>query len=140
MSKRIKSKTIKKQRASTASPSFVKFDDEKTRYELLDPLFLEGVAKVLTFGAIKYSANNWLKCLSVMRYFGALQRHLWKWALGYDLDEETKISHLYHAGCCLMFMIGLLYRNPKCDDRMLVDKDLSCINLQQPNKPKKKKK
>jgi len=119
--------------------NFIKFDFGKVRFELLDPLFVEGTAKVLTFGADKYCDHNWIRCQSVMRYFGAINRHLWKWALGYDLDEETRLSHLYHASCCLMFMIGMLHRNPKCDDRVLVDKDLSALNLMT-EKPKKKKK
>ena len=132
-------KVIQEQRAKADFSKFVKFDNEKIRYELLDPLMLEGISKVLTFGAKKYCDHNWIKCDSVMRYFGAIMRHLWKWAFGYDNDDETRINHLYHAGCCLMFMIGLLYRNPKADDRVLVDKELSCINLMQPNKPKKKR-
>ena len=126
-------KNIKKKRTNADFSQFVKFDDEKIRYELLDPLLLEGIAKVLTFGSKKYSDHNWIKCNSVMRYFGAIMRHLWAWARGEDLDPETNIHHLYHAGCCLMFMCGLLMRNKESDDRVLVDKDISKINLKQPN-------
>lgn len=120
MSKGKISDEIKRQRETADFSSFVKFDDEKIRYELLDPLFLEGISEVLTFGAKKYNDNNWLKCNSVMRYFGAIMRHLWAFAAGEDNDKETGINHLYHAGCCLMFMIGLFLRKKETDDRRLV--------------------
>ena len=100
---------------------FVKFDTDKVRYELLDPLFLEGIAKVLTFGAKKYCDHNWIKCDSIMRYFGATMRHLWAFARGEDNDEETGINHLFHAGCCLMFLSGLFMRKKSSDDRTLVN-------------------
>lgn len=131
-------KEIEELRKKANFDSFVKFDEEKIRYELLDPLFLEGIAKVLTYGANKYCDHNWIKCTSAMRYFGALMRHMWAWANGEDNDKETGISHLAHAGCCLMFMYGLLRRNKSTDDRVLVDKELIEINIIQPNKPKKK--
>jgi len=132
-------KVILEKRAKADFSNFVKFDDEKIRYELLDPLFLEGISEVLTFGARKYCDHNWLKCNSVMRYFGAIMRHLWAWAKGEDNDQETGINHLFHAACCLMFMIGLVMRNKKSDDRVLVDKDINEINFIQPNKPNGKR-
>jgi len=132
-------KEIEELRKKSNFNKFVKFDTDKIRYELLDPLLLQGISEVLTFGAKKYCDHNWLKCNSVMRYFGAIMRHLWAWARGEDLDPETGIHHLYHAGCCLMFMVGLTMRNKNSDDRVLVDKDISEINLIQPNKPNGKK-
>jgi len=134
MSKKVKSNRKLKEEADF--DKFVKFDNDKIRYELLDPLMLEGISKVLTFGAKKYCDHNWIKCDSVMRYFGALMRHMWAWARGEDYDPETGIEHYYHAGCCLMFMIGLLRRNKKADDRVLVDKQIEDIKIIQPNKPK----
>ena len=130
-------KEIEKLRKEADFNKFVKFDNDKIRYELLDPLFLEGISEVLTFGAKKYCDHNWLKCDSVMRYFGAIMRHLWAFAAGEDNDKETGINHLYHAGCCLLFMQGLFRRNKKADDRVLINKQIKDINIIQPNKPKK---
>ena len=42
----------------------VKFDQNKTRYDLLPPEFLESTAKILGFGANKYGERNWEKGMS----------------------------------------------------------------------------
>lgn len=82
-----------------------KFDGGKLEYGLLPPLALEEVVKVLTFGAQKYDRDNWQKVPdSKRRYFDALQRHVWAWKRGEQLDPESGIHHLAHAMCCLMFL------------------------------------
>lgn len=86
-------------------PTFVKHDAEKTMHYLVDPEFVDGLAKVLTHGAKKYSPDNWKNCTQPFaRYYSALQRHLTQFALGFTEDEETGLSHLYHAACCLQFL------------------------------------
>ena len=82
-----------------------KFDGGKLQYGLLPPLALEETVKVLTFGAQKYEPDNWKVVPdSKRRYFDALQRHLWAWKAGEQNDQETGLSHLAHAMCCLMFL------------------------------------
>ena len=54
-------KSIEEKREKADFTGFVKFDDEKFRYELLDPLFLHGIAEVLTFGAKKYNDRRLVK-------------------------------------------------------------------------------
>lgn len=82
-----------------------KFDGGKLEYGLLPPLALEETVKVLTFGAQKYERDNWQKVPdSKRRYFDALQRHVWAWKSGEQLDPESGIHHLAHAMCCLMFL------------------------------------
>lgn len=98
--------------------SGVKHDQGKTRYELLPPEFLEAVASILTFGAQKYADRNWERGIKYSRVFGALMRHLWAWWRGNNLDDETGKSHLWHAGCCLAFLITYETRNMSgFDDR-----------------------
>ena len=105
-----------------------KDDGGKIRMELLPPELMFSVATILTFGAEKYEARNWEKGMSWGRVFGALMRHLWAWwggkgpttksfLLG-DLDEETGHSHLWHAGCCLAFLIAYEERQIGTDDRL----------------------
>ena len=84
--------------------SGMKFDQAKPKMDLVTPEFIEGVAKVLTFGAEKYDAWNWAKGIQFSRVYAAAQRHLNEWKKGNDFDEETGLSHLYHAACCLMFL------------------------------------
>lgn len=81
-----------------------KYDQDKTPYDLLDVYFLEGIAEVLKFGANKYEEHNWRKGIKYSRVFSALMRHLWNFWRGERVDPETGLHHLYHAGCCLMFL------------------------------------
>ena len=91
------------QKAEVAS----KFDGGKVMLELLPWEALIEIAKVLTFGAGKYGAHNWRGTgLSYSRLLGAALRHLSAWAMGEDRDKETGLSHLAHAGCCILFLLS----------------------------------
>lgn len=108
---------------STAPESFMKNDQGKPAYHLLMPEFLDGIATVLEFGARKYEPNNWARGAEWSRYFAALQRHMWAWWGGEDNDPETGLSHLYHAGCCLMFLGSYMERGLGDDDRFISELD-----------------
>lgn len=83
----------------------LKYDDGKLEYGLLPPLALKATVDVLTFGANKYKRDNWKYVDdSKRRYFDALQRHLWAWKEGEEIDPESGKHHLAHAMCCLMFL------------------------------------
>ena len=98
-----------------------KQDGGKLEYGLLPPLALEETVKVLTFGAQKYERDNWQKVPdSKRRYFDAMQRHVWAWKQGEQIDEESGIHHLAHAMCCMMF----LYEH---DIKYTVDDEVSHI-------------
>lgn len=94
-----------------------KYDSDKNRLDLLSSTWIEGVGKVLTFGAKKYAAHNWRKGIQTSRLMGAAFRHLFAFNRGEDVDPETGLSHLYHASCCLMFVSELLETKPELDDR-----------------------
>jgi hypothetical protein len=81
-----------------------KLDQDKVHMELLPPESLIGTAQVLTFGAKKYKDRNWEKGINYSRVYGALQRHLNAWFSGEEIDPESGLSHLHHAGCCMMFL------------------------------------
>lgn len=83
----------------------LKYDDGKLPLDLLSPYYLEGTAAILQFGAAKYAAYNWAKGMKWSRVFAALMRHMWKWWGGEEKDSETGMSHLWHASCCLMFLV-----------------------------------
>lgn len=95
----------------------VKFDQGKTRFELLPGDVLYAIGTILTFGAVKYAARNWELGMDWSRCFGALQRHLWSWWQGEDKDPESGHSHLWHAGCMLVFLIAYEIRGVGKDDR-----------------------
>jgi hypothetical protein len=83
----------------------LKFDSDKPAFDLWSPYAIEETAKVLTFGAKKYEAHNWMKGISYSRVFAALLRHLWSWWRGHHKDEESNLHPLAHAMCCLMFLL-----------------------------------
>ena len=95
----------------------LKFDTDKVRMELLSVDFLTEVSKVLTFGAAKYDSHNWRKGFEWSRLYGAALRHLTSHMNGDNLDEESGLSHLSHAACCLMFLIEHEQRQIGTDDR-----------------------
>ena len=89
----------------------------KPRLELLPGAALEQIAEVLTFGAAKYDANNWCRGARWGRYYAALLRHLFAWWRAEDRDAETGLSHLAHAGCCLLFLMEYQRNGWGTDDR-----------------------
>lgn len=112
---------------SPSPPTGRKDDQSKPRPELISPEFIFALSHVLTFGAQKYSDRNWEHGMAWSRVFGAAMRHLWAWwggaapssqsfAFG-PLDEETKFSHLWHAACCIMFLVTYEARLTGDDDR-----------------------
>lgn len=94
-----------------------KDDADKVRLELIPPELLFGVGEILTFGAKKYADRNWEQGMKWSRVYGALMRHLWAWWGGQKVDAETGKSHLWHAGCCIAFLIAYEERNVGEDDR-----------------------
>ncbi len=87
----------------------VKKDTDKTQMYLLPPKALEGIAKIMTYGAKKYNPYNYKlgKGLNWDRLFSACMRHLNAWNSGEDMDPESGENHLFHAGCCIMMLIDL---------------------------------
>lgn len=94
-----------------------KYDQEKPRLDLLDPDAVEGLAKVLTFGAKKYDAHNWRNGIVYSRLMAALHRHLLAIQRGEDFDAESGLPHIDHLGCCWMFLSSLMKTRPDLDDR-----------------------
>lgn len=92
-----------------------KYDNGKPEMYLLPPLAISEVAKVLTYGAKKYSPDNWRRVEGLQeRYTSAGLRHIFADMAGEVADEETSLSHLAHAICCLLF---------KLEDRLLASKE-----------------
>lgn len=94
-----------------------KFDLGKLRWGLLPFDALTGIIKVLEFGATKYGDRNWEEGMDWDRPFNATIRHLTAWYEGENDDEETGHSHLWHAGCCILFLIAYELRGVGHDNR-----------------------
>ena len=86
----------------------LKYDSAKPKMNLLPPKAILEVAKVLTFGAEKYDAENWRKLDDLQnRYTAGALRHIFAHMDGEELDPETNLSHLAHALCCLLFKLEI---------------------------------
>lgn len=94
-----------------------KDDSGKAPWHLLPPDALNHIALVLEYGARKYGDRNWEKGMAWSRPFSALMRHMWAWWRGEDRDPETGLSHLAHAGCCILFLLEYYGRSTGKDDR-----------------------
>jgi hypothetical protein len=105
-----------------------KKDDGKVRIDLIPSEVIFALATILTFGAKKYADRNWEKGILWGRVFAALMRHMWAWWAGKgptsksflfgELDDETKHSHLWHALCCIAFLVAYEERGmTQFDDR-----------------------
>lgn len=94
-----------------------KDDGGKAAHHLIPPELPEAVAAVLAFGAAKYGARNWERGMDWSRPFAALMRHMWAWWRGEASDHETGMSHLWHAACCIAFLLAYEQRKAGVDDR-----------------------
>jgi Domain of unknown function (DUF5664) len=99
-----------------------KYDDGKLAMDLIPPELLTAVASILQYGAQKYEPRNWEKGMSWGRVFAALMRHMWAWWSGQNYDPETRRSHLWHAACCIAFLIAYEQRGVGTDDRPQKDR------------------
>lgn len=86
----------------------IKHDSGKPRVDLVDPKWLLDLARVLGYGAEKYSAHNWRSGLNWSRLYAAAQRHLLAFQSGELNDPESGQSHLLHAACNLMMLYSVL--------------------------------
>ena len=91
----------------------------KPRMTLVPPRALLQVAEVMTYGAQKYSAHNYLRGegLPFSDYLDAAKRHLLAFELGSDTDVESGHAHLAHASCCILMLMEMQSVHPDQDDR-----------------------
>jgi len=104
--------------------SGTKHDDGKVQIGLLPWVALLEVAKVMTFGARKYAAHNWMQGFDWSRLVDSTHRHLMSFQLGVDKDEESGLLHLAHAGCCILFLLTFQLLGLGKDDRYKFEGEL----------------
>lgn len=102
-----------------------KNDSGKLRFDLISPLWEEGLAEIMTGapgvgGAGEYGARNWEQGLLVSRVYAAHRRHINAWIKGEDNDPKSGKSHLFHANACLMFLWAMPQIHPELDDRVAI--------------------
>lgn len=95
----------------------VKHDNGKPDLSHISLTLVEEVARVREFGAKKYSRGNWLKGFKYTRSIAAALRHIFAFSSGEDLDQESGLSHISHAVCCLEHLLNDIKNHPQNDDR-----------------------
>lgn len=76
----------------------------KPQYSLIDYQCLEPMVRVLEFGALKYSRNNWKKGMPISTILDSLIRHVTALNNGEFIDPESGLSHIGHIQCNAMFL------------------------------------
>ena len=94
-----------------------KHDQEKTMLHLIPYEAIEGIGKAMTYGAKKYSEDNWRAGFKWRRLFGSILRHGFAWLSGEDNDKESGLPHLYHMGAGVCMLIAHVDSNLGEDDR-----------------------
>ena len=83
----------------------LKSDDEKLPWDLLPLDALEGIVRVLEFGARKYAPNSWQQVKDARRrYTAAMRRHQVAIDAGETYDSDSLLPHIYHVACNAMFL------------------------------------
>lgn len=101
----------------------LRFNDGKDRLGLIPPFAREQIAKILTYGADKYTVgdvkgdNNWKNGLDWTGVIDSLERHLNKFKACKDYDEETKALHIAHVAVNAIFLTEYHKIAPQKDDR-----------------------
>lgn len=96
-----------------------KYDQGKSRYDLIPPEGLQALADVLTMGAEKYTDRGWeAGTLTFGRVFAAMMRHSWAWFRGEDVDKESNLPHMAHVAWGAFVLITFQSRKIGKDDRV----------------------
>lgn len=87
------------------------------RFDLLPADALRQVAEHYGRGAKKYADRNWELGYDWSLSFGAMQRHLWAFWSGQDVDAETGSHHLAAAAFHCLALLTFADTCPELDDR-----------------------
>lgn len=95
----------------------LRFNEGKTRHDLVPAFAQEQYAKVLTKGAEKYEERNWEKGMDWSKVLASLKRHINRFERGEDFDKETGLLHMAHVMCNAGFLVEYYKIHPSGDDR-----------------------
>jgi hypothetical protein len=85
----------------------MKHDAGKNRLDLMFFGALWEIGRVHTMGAEKYADRNCESGLCYSRVLAAALRHVFKWAVGHKVDEESGLHHLAHAAWGIMMLLHM---------------------------------
>lgn len=97
----------------------IKHDSGKPPCDLLPPMAMLAVSRVLGHGTVEYTRYNWLEDggLQWSRLAAALLRHAFRWLAGQDTDPDSGLPHIAHVACCALMLCEYSERSCGIDDR-----------------------
>lgn len=112
-------------RFAPATAGAVKHDQGKPRTDLMLGPGMLAIGEALAYGAKKYTTparvGDWNyrdgQGLEWSRLLGALTRHLCKFAMRIELDDESGLPHIAHVGACAIMLCNLVIGKQGKDDR-----------------------
>lgn len=87
------------------------------RYDLIPAGPLRTLAELYGRGAEKYEPRNWERGYEWSKSFAALNRHLWQFWSGQELDDETGLPHLASVAWHAFTLLQFCAEHPEFDDR-----------------------
>jgi hypothetical protein len=121
-------KRDEKEESQMGKKDAARFNTGKVRFDLIPPTALEEIAKVYTYGTLKYSDNNWWKAFNWRKdTFSCITRHINKWLRGEKFDDESGLHHLAHAAWNCIALMEFERNNLGKDDRIPY-----CLDLMNP--------
>jgi 5'(3')-deoxyribonucleotidase len=95
----------------------LRFNEGKTRHDLVPIFAQEQYAQVLTKGSEKYAERNWELGMKWSKVLASLKRHTLAFERGEDYDKETGLLHSAHIMCNAAFLTEYYKIYPQGDDR-----------------------
>jgi len=95
----------------------LRYNEGKTRHDLIPQFAQEQYAKVLTKGSEKYAERNWELGMKWSKVTASLKRHTAAFERGEDFDKETGLLHTAHIMCNAAFLTEYYKIYPQGDDR-----------------------
>jgi hypothetical protein len=87
------------------------------RYDLIPAEPLRKLAEHYGRGAQKYADRNWEKGYDWSQSFAALNRHLWQFWAGEDIDPETGSPHMVAVAWHAFALVEYMDTYPEFDNR-----------------------
>lgn len=100
------------------------------RYDLIPAEPLRLLARHYGVGAKKYDDDNWRKGYDWRLSFAALNRHLWQFWAGEDIDEETGTPHIIAVAWHAFTLAEFMAVHTEFDTRLVSPEDRSMKSAQ----------
>lgn len=94
------------------------------RFDLIPAEPLIALAEQYGRGAAKYADRNWELGYPWSLCYASLNRHLWLWWNGEDIDPDSGAHHLDAVAWHVFALREFHVKHPEMDDRPISDRDL----------------